>query len=265
MSNIIDFNRHKQRRNGASPENDFSLDALMERLENLPDNELMNSISEYVNGRMMKQLVLTDLGRQVTEMLKSIGMNPDDFTLDEESADRFLSYGDITDDTVPFNGPYFDRYDDDAMVRVVTAFQEDEDEESVNLLIAVLKLPDGARRWLRFDGQDWIDDGPPSDYFDDLTGDWDGEDWIDDEDDDEDEFQQEPWEDEYDASIYSLYISPQAIRSLSRAGIETIEQLSKLTDLELLAIEGIDGKELEIIHDALDDEDLDDEDLDAGE
>ena len=268
MSNkIIDFNEHRKNKGCEPREDEVTMEQLMENLDSLPENELMSSAADYVNGHMMKLLGLMDLGKQVTELLTSIGLDPDDFTIDEESANRYLTLDDFEAAETPFNGPFFDHYtDDDAQIRVVTAFQPDDDEDTINLLMAVMKLEDGADHWQRFGDNGWEDDGPPADIFDDLD-DWDDEDWDDDEDDEDDDdlpFQQEPWEDEYDESIYALYLSPQTYRALSRAGIETAERLKQMTDLELLAIDGIGAKELEIIHQAVDDEDYD-EDEDAGE
>ena len=263
MSNkIIDFNEHKQQRDNESMDDEFTMDALMEHLGSLPENALMGSISGFINDRMLKLLVLTDLGSKVTELLEAAGLDPDDFELDEESANRFLACDDLADTDTPFSGPFFNWIDeDDTLVRVSTVFQEDEDEETTTLMMALMRLKDGADHWEHYDGDQWLDDGPPAHFFDDSGDIWDDEDWDDDDDDWDDDpvFEQEPWEDEYDESIYSLYLSPNAYRALSRAGIETIDRLSGLTDLELLAIEGIELKDIEIIRNALDDG-TDDED-----
>lgn len=257
-NNIIDFNEHRQSRNNAPKDIDMSLDTLMERMESLPENALMDSVAKYTSGRMFKQLVLTDVARQVSEMLQSIGLDPEHFGLDEDSADRFLADPELADPGDPLNGPFFDWYDNRMVVRVITSFQPegDKDDDAINLIMAVIRLKDGAKRWQRWADGEWIEDSLPADFFENLDFDGgfdDDEDW---DDEDDDAFRQEPWEDEYDESIYSLYLMPQTYRALSNAGIETIERLSGLTDLELLAIDGIDAKALEVIHDALDDEDM---------
>ena len=48
---------------------------------------------------------------------------------------------------------------------------------------------------------------------------------------------------------------PGIIAALGRAGIETIDQLTEMTEKEVLAIKGIGKKALEDIRDALDFED----------
>ena len=248
MADIIDFNQHRQKKRESEFDEVLSPEALMERLSSLPDNGLMSSVSEAINDRMSLLLFLAEIGRQATDVLQSAGFDPDKFTLEEESLERFLSGGGDWDEDPLWNGPFFDWDGDDFTVRLATTIRIEAesagDDVPLQLMMSLLRLNEGDENWQRLtdDGR-WVDDGPPAEYFD-LMDMLDDEDWEDEEDWEED------WEEDED-SIFNLDVNPSVWNALERAGILSIEELSDMTDAELLSIKGIGKRSLAAIRRAL--------------
>lgn len=267
--NIIDFNEHKKEKEEANQTIDFSPEAMMERLASLPENGLMTSINEAVSLRMMKLLLLADIGAQATEGLKAAGFDPDDFNLDEESLDRFLSEDLAPDEVSPWNGPWFDWYTDDATVRLATTISfsgESGEGTPVDVTMNLLKLDDDGDCWEIFTGDGWDKDGPPADYFDDEDG-FGPDDWDDDEDDEDDwDEDDEDWDEDEDddegedVNLFDLDLPQATFIALVKGGVENIDQLTEMSDAQLLAIDGIDARAVKRIR-----RELADWDLSAGE
>ena len=238
--NIIDFNQHRQKkRAGVLPDNTISLESLMEHLATLPDNGLMASVTEAVSDRMSRLLFLTELGRHATGMLQSSGFNPDDFTLEENSLNRYLLGAIDWEEDSLWNGPFFDWDEDDFTVRLATTIrlmgEPTEDSMPLQITMHLLKLDAGDGNWQRLTDDGWVKDGPPADYFDQM-GPF-PEDWDDEEEDDD--------------SIFGLDIDLSVWSALEKAGVISVEALSGMTDEQLLAIRGIGPKKREQIRRAL--------------
>lgn len=262
--NIIDFNQRKREKDEAARENnDFSPEAMMSHLSELPENELMDSVTEAISTRMMRMLFLTDIGGKASEALKGIGFDPDNFCVDEESLDRYLATPFVTGEDDPqWNGPWFDwDAEDGSTVRLVTTIQvaepSMEEGQPVSVSMNLLRLEEDADRWTVFTGDDWVE-GPPADFFD-FIDEWDGDtdDWDDEDDGDWDEddgdWDEDEWTDADETSVCALVLRPTILAALVRAGIETFDQLRSADDARLLAIPGFDQNTLRRVREALDD------------
>ena len=254
MADIIDFNEHKKRSAPPPPAEDALPTEVLEHLSNLPDNALMGSLARIVNHKMLRLLLLTEIGAKVTEAIKSVGMDPDDFHVYPPSVNRYLS-ADITEKDPLWNGPWIDWDTEERTIRLATTIIPDPQEEGLpgSFAMDVLRLDDGADSWLRLGEGGWIDDGPPAEFFDmlELYGDdaWDDEDddedWDDDWDDDDDNFYRSG------AEFLDLGLSIGVCQKLVSHEIKTVEQLAAMTDEQLLAIPGIGKKTLDRIRAAL--------------
>lgn len=267
--NIIDFEAHKREHAEPLQSEDLSADNLMARLSSLPDDDLMASVSEAINDRMVRLLTLADIAAQVSKLLKSLGFDPDDFSVDEESMDRYLAQDEIPSKNRPWNGPFFDWVPDvpeDVMVRVVTTIWEDIDNPTedggvpIILQMDIYKLNEGDNRWQRYSDGEWVEDGPPADAFDFLEefweslddDDWDDEDWDDEDEDDDDDWDEDDDDDDWDEdSILNLDLNSSTYGALAEAGIDTITRLREMSNDELLAIDGINRRSLFSIRRAL--------------
>ena len=246
--NIIDFNKRKREQMEGQPMSEVSMDTLMQELTSMPRNDLMASVGQAVQEKMTRLLILTDIASKASDMLSGFGFDPDNFYLDYESLNRYLS-GEMNDgEDALWNGPFFDwdaDDEDDTTVRVVTTMctaDDDGDDVAVHLALEIMKLGMDDETWWRFNDGEWVHDGPPADIFDHLemldefANDWEDEDGEDDEDD---------WYDDDDEnSIYMYDFGPTALKALTLAGIDTVDQLKALPESKLAAIPGIDAKNL---------------------
>jgi len=247
--NIIDFNEHLRARKDRVEKAAFTPENILEQLESLPQNGLLHSVLGIFNRQMLRQMAVMQIAGHVSETLSSVGFDPDDFQVDVDSLNRFLTMDDYELEQPPVFGPCFDWLTDTATVRASTTLSldgDDEDGDSSNLSITLLKLEDGAENWQVYHDGKWTDDGPPADFFD-LMDIFDGEDPGDEDWDDEDEDWDEEEEDDFDL----LDLSPLTIRTLVNAGICTLDQLREMTDEELLRVEGIGKSTLRKIRRAL--------------
>ena len=112
----------------------------------------------------------------------------------------------------------------------------------------IFKLGRDDEVWSRFADGEWLQDGPPADIFDNL-GYEDFTDW--DEDEEEDSPNDAPrgddewdWDDDDMNSIYMYDFSPAAMKALTLAGIETVDQIKAMSDGQLAAIPGLDEKDV---------------------
>ena len=263
--NIIDFDDIK-RRHSEKTEADASIPReWMEQLEGMPDNAMMTGLARIFSDKMLRLMMLTNIGAQVTDLLTSLGFDPDNFSADDLSVNRYLTLS-ANEPQGIWNGPYFDWETEGATVRVATTLRREEDgdeEGTLNLMIDILKLNEDDENWQRYtEDQGWVDQGPPADLFDYIEVFWEtagpdawadvDEDW--DDDDDEDEDWDEGWDEADDDDIITLNINGKVYHSLLDAGIERISQLQEMSDEALLKIDGIGKKELFIIRKALADE-----------
>jgi hypothetical protein len=254
--NIIDFNKHRREHMESQSFSEVSLQTLLNRLTSVPQNDLMADVADSLRNKMTRLLIMTDIASKASDMLSAYGFDPNNFYLDEESLNRYLS-GDMPEDEQAFwNGPFFDWDADDerdTTVRVVSTVRvidEDEDDTSIQLGLEIFKLGRNDERWQRFVDGEWLQDGPPADIFDTL-GYEDFTDWDEVEDDDDDAPDGEPrgdddwdWDDDDMSSIYMYDFSPAAMKALTLAGIETVDQIKAMSDGQLAAIPGLDEKDV---------------------
>ena len=248
--NIIDFNKHRRERDENLPMSEVSMETLMQGLMSAPANGLMADVTRSVQQKLTRLLIMTDIASKASDMLSAFGFDPDNFYLEEESLDRYLS-GNMDDgEDALWNGPFFDWDADDennTTVRVVSTIRmvdDNEDDTSIQLALELFKLGMDDENWSRFVDGEWTQDGPPADIFDCLEslafGD---EDWEDDDDDDEDD--EDDWyEDDDEDSIFMYDFGPAALKAMTLAGIETMDQLKALSDDQLAALPGIDARNL---------------------
>ena len=269
MSNIIDFKSGKPKK-GPKKETNTPPAGFREMIEaadllfsDLPQHDMMYDAADAVRRRVSKLLIFTALVAQTNEAIRKVGLEPSGFMVNEMSLDLFITKDlphvsrEDQESIEHYNGPFFEDDGDDRWIyRVATTVFEEDD--GVGMATEVLRLDRDAESWETWYDGKWRRNGPPAHIFEviametvkemveEISGAPVPEIYDDDEDDDED------WEN----SIESLMVTPGIIAALGRAGIETIEQLTNMTEREVLAIKGIGKKALEDIKDALDFEDL---------
>ncbi len=266
MSNVIDFNSRKKKigANAETPPTGFQemMDAATLLFKDLPQHEMMFDAADALKRRVYKLLLFTSLTTQVNEAIQKVGLDPAGFMVDEMSLDLFIARdlpqitSETRDEIEYFNGPFFeDDSDDKWLYRVATTVFSEED--GIGMASDVMRLDRDAESWEMWYDRKWHKNGPPKSIFEvnamvaikemveEVTGAPVPE--IYDED-DEDE--------DWDNSIDSMLLTPGVIAALRQAGIETIDQLSEMTEADILAIKGIGKKALEDIKDALDFENL---------
>lgn len=245
--NIIDFNKRRRERAENQPVSEVSLQALLKGLTSAPQNDLMADVANSVHEKMTRLLIMTDIASKASNMLSAFGFDPNNFYLDEESLNRYLT-GDMSEGAEAFwNGPFFDwdaADENNTTVRVVSTVhvvEEDEDDTSIQLGLEIFKLGRNDERWQRFVDGEWLQDGPPADIFDNL----DMIDFYGDDDDDDDVEGEEDWYDDDDEnSIYMYDFGNSALKALTLAGIDTVDQLKAMSDAEIAAIPGLDAKKI---------------------
>ena len=236
------------------------METLMQGLMSAPANGLMADVTRSVQQKLTRLLIMTDIASKASDMLSAFGFDPDNFYLEEESLDRYLS-GNMDDgEDALWNGPFFDWDADDennTTVRVVTTIhttEENDDDVSIQLAMELFKLGEKDKAWSRYVGSEWVQDGPPADIFDDP-------DFMDfyERDGEEVEIEEEDWyADEDPNSIYMYDFSNASLKALTLAGIDTVDQLKAMSDEQMAAIPGLSEKDLARIKKVLsyDDEDL---------
>ncbi len=255
--NIIDFNKRRRELIEKQPVSEVPMTKLLKGLTSVPKNDLMADVARSVHEKITRLLIMTDIASKASDMLSAYGFDPNNFNLEFDSMNRFLS-GEMGDDEdALWNGPFFDWDAEDSnnsTVRVVSTVHitdEDENDVSIRLALELLKLGQDDENWSRFVDGAWVQDGPPADFFDDLElVDLNEDDWGDDEDDDEDD-----WDDDDDeSSIYMHDFSNGSMKALTLAGIETVDQLKAMSDEQLAAIDGLTQKDLKRIRRVLADD-----------
>ena len=252
--NIIDFSKRRQERMQSQPVSEVSMESLLQGLMSTPRNDLMADVAMSVREKLTRLLIMTDIASKASEMLGAYGFDPNNFYLESESLERYLS-GDTEGGEVLWNGPFFDWDADDecnTTVRVATTVrtvEEEDDDLSIQLALDLLKLGENDENWSRFNDGEWVQDGPPADYFD-MPGFWDMDD--DDDDDDGDGDDDDDWYDDDDEnSIFMHDFGPVALKALTLAGVDTVDQLRAMTDEQLAATPGLTEKELKRIRTVL--------------
>ena len=259
--NIIDFSKRRREHMKNQPVSEVSMETLLRGLASVPRNDLMASVSQSIQEKITRLLILTDIASKASDLLSAYGFDPNNFYLEDASLDRYLSGIMDEGEDALWNGPFFDWDADDSYhstVRVVTTIrttEEDSNDVSIQLAMELFKLGENDKVWSRFNDGEWIEDGPPADIFDELNlADLDeaGEPWNGAED-------EEDWEDDDDPrSIYMYNFSHAAMKALTLAGIETVDPLKAMTDDQLSAIPGLSGRDVKRIRKVLsyEDEDL---------
>ena len=257
MSNIIDFNKRRREHMQQQPMNEVSLEALLQGLTSAPRNDLMADVANSVREKMTRLLIMTDIASKASEMLAAYGFDPNNFYLESDSMERYLSGEMDEGEDVLWNGPFFDWDADDendTTVRVLSTIRttdEDDEDISIQLALELFKLGKGDKVWSRFNDGEWIQDGPPADLFDmpDFS------DFEADDDDDEDGEDEDHWDEWYanedPRSIYMFDFSNASLKALTLAGIDNVDQIKAMTDAQLSAIPGITEKDLKRIRTVL--------------
>ena len=255
--NIIDFNKRRREHMQQQPMSEVSLEALLSELTSAPKNDLMADVVNSVHEKITRLLIMTDIASKASEMLAAYGFDPNNFYLESESMERYLSGEMDEGEDALWNGPFFDWDADDendTTVRVLSTIRttdENEDDVSVQLALELFKLGRGDKVWSRFNDGEWIQDGPPADLFDmpDFS-DFDADD--DDDADGEDEDRWDEWyANEDPRSIYMFDFSNASLKALTLAGIDNVDQLKTMTDAQLSAVPGMTEKDLKRIRTVL--------------
>ena len=257
MSNIIDFNKRRREHMQQQPMNEVSLEALLQGLTSVPRNDLMADVANSVREKMTRLLIMTDIASKASEMLAAYGFDPNNFYLESDSMERYLSGEMDEGEDALWNGPFFDWDADDendTTVRVLSTIHttdEDDEDISIQLALELFKLGKGDKVWSRFNDGEWVQDGPPADLFDSPDfADFDAGD--DDDGDGEDEDNWEEWyANEDPRSIYMYDFSNASLKALTLAGIDNVDQIKAMTDAQLSAIPGITEKDLKRIRTVL--------------
>ena len=257
MSNIIDFNKRRRERMQQQPMNEVSMEALLQGLASAPQNDLMADVVNSVREKMTRLLIMTDIASKASEMLAAYGFDPNNFYLEPDSMERYLSGEMDEGEDALWNGPFFDWDADDendTTVRVLSTIHttdEDDEDISIQLALELFKLGKGDKVWSRFNDGEWVQDGPPADLFDSPDfSDFDADD--DDDGDGEDEDNWEEWyANEDPRSIYMYDFSNASLKALTLAGIDNVDQIKAMTDAQLSAIPGITEKDLKRIRTVL--------------
>ena len=259
--NIIDFSKRRREHMQQQPMSEVSMETLLQGLTSAPRNDLMADVASSVREKMTRLLIMTDIASKASEMLSAYGFDPNNFYLEPESMERYLSGEMDEDEDALWNGPFFDWDADDekdTTVRVLSTIHtvdEDEDGEdiSIQLCLELFKLGRGDKVWSRFNDGEWVQDGPPADLFD--TPDFPDYDGDDDEDDDGDGEDEDHWDDWYanedPRSIYMYDFSNASLKALTLAGIDNVDQIKAMTDAQLAAIPGMTEKDLSRIRTVL--------------
>ena len=258
--NIIDFNKRRRELIKEQPVSEVSMETLMKGLTAAPKNSLMANVIQSVQEKLTRLLIFTDIASKTSDMLSTLGFDPNNFYPEYESMNRFLSGEMDEGDDALWNGPFFDWDADDennTTVRVVTTIrttEENDDDVSIQLAMELFKLGEKDKAWSRYVGSEWVQDGPPADIFDDP-------DFMDfyERDGEEVEIEEEDWyADEDPNSIYMYDFSNASLKALTLAGIDTVDQLKAMSDEQMAAIPGLSEKDMARIKKVLsyDDEDL---------
>ena len=257
MSNIIDFNKRRREHMQQQPMNEVSMEALLQGLASPPKNDLMADVANSVREKITRLLIMTDIASKASEMLAAYGFDPNNFYLEPDSMERYLSGEMDEGEDALWNGPFFDWDADDendTTVRVLSTIHttdEDDEDISIQLALELFKLGKDDKVWSRFNDGEWIQDGPPADLFDmpDFS------DFEADDDDDEDGEDEDHWDEWYanedPRSIYMFDFSNASLKALTLAGIDNVDQIKAMTDAQLSAIPGMTEKDLKRIRTVL--------------
>ena len=259
--NIIDFNKRRRELIDKQPVSEVSLPDLVKSLTAMPRNDLMADVSQAIHEKITRMLIMMDIASKASDMLSAYGFDPNNFTLERESMLRYLS-GELDEgEDALWNGPFFDwdaEDENDTTVRVLTTVRttdEDENDVSVQLAMELFKLGRDDEVWSRYVDGEWIQDGPPADTFDmpDFS------DFFDEDGDDDGEDEDYEWfGDDDERSIYMFDFSNAAMKAMTLAGIDTVDQLKAMSDAQLAAIPGLTERDLRRIKKVLSYEDEDD-------
>lgn len=233
--NIIDFDSRKKSKAQPKP---LSMDgpqrimeALGDYIASLPQNGLMAEAAQLVSELTGRAILYSTIAASASAVITNAGLNPDNFELDSDSFGRYLRVeitgndADLNDLENLWNGPWYDWEDGETDYRVATTVIFS--SQGIGQLgIDLLRIAEEDTHWQMYNEGKWYE-GPPEDVFDFLTAQ--REYMWDDEDDD----------DEWEASIDSMILSPGTVTALHNAGIHTIDELKGMADEQLLKVKGI--------------------------
>lgn len=249
--NIIDFDSRKKSKAQPKP---LSMDgpqrimeALGDYIASLPQNGLMAEAAQLVSELTGRAILYSTIAASASAVITNAGLNPDNFELDSDSFGRYLRVeitgndADLNDHENLWNGPWYDWEDGETDYRLATTVIFS--SQGIGQLgIDLLRIAEEDTHWQMYNEGKWYE-GPPEDVFDFLTVQ--REYMWDDEDDD----------DEWEASIDSMILSPGTVTALHNAGIHTINELKGMADEQLLRLKGIGKARVAEIREALEYED----------
>lgn len=201
-----------------------------------------NEAKEIAADKIFRSVIILQLTTFAMEAANRAGLDKSQFHINEESITRFYDSNALEEDN--FNGIWYDWEDGDTQYRIATSFVADPEEQTIQTDVCVLRLNPLNEDWEIFDGEKWLSDGPPAEYFDLLL-----EDELDGWDDDDDENEEiDPWEED---SLMSLPVSLSIRTKLHAAGVNTIGDLMNMTANDVLRIPGIGAASLGLIEAAM--------------
>lgn len=207
----------------------------------------MAEAAQLVSELTGRAILYSTIAASASAVITNAGLNPDNFELDSDSFGRYLRVeitgndADLNDHENLWNGPWYDWEDGETDYRVATTVIFS--SQGIGQLgIDLLRIAEEDTHWQMYNEGKWYE-GPPEDVFDFLTVQ--REYMWDDEDDD----------DEWEASIDSMILSPGTVTALHNAGIHTIDELKGMADEQLLRLKGIGKARVAEIREALEYED----------
>lgn len=137
--------------------NPSDLSSMAEQLSSifasLPQNALMHEANTLILQKAARTIIYLQITGRVSEVIKNIGFDPDDFKPDKDTFEDFLIMDpedypedEMHDPDNVFNGPVYDWRDGDRVYRIATTIGFDEDGDMSSVYITLLKLERGAER-----------------------------------------------------------------------------------------------------------------------
>ena len=251
MSNIINFNNYRKPAASQSPAEEEALrilnSAFATYLRTFSTNALMLDVHTRVGERFARLQIVESISELACKAIIDAGMDPNAFRIDPVA---FLSFQSREIPTVEsrsadgweippelyWNGPYYDWRPDGFLIRAATTVLMHEDG-TAELLVDLMKMEDGAQHWLMWHDGVWETD----EFLEAVEEELRQREMV--------HFRSAAFDDA--GSVDALMLPQYILNALHQNGIETIEDLGKKTDAELLKLKGIWKRSVEMIREAL--------------
>ena len=248
---------------GSNNSDDPDLSSMSEQLNSifssLPQNGLMHGANGLILQKAARTIVYLQITGRVSEAIRDVGFDPDDFKPDKDTFEDFLIMDpedypedEMHDPDNVFNGPVYDWKDGDRVYRIATTVGFDEDEGMSAVYISLLKLERGADRWEIYGEGVW-QPGPDLDQFcddpfeEDEDEDDEEEDWDEEEEDEDEEAHSITISADDQDSLFYIGLPASIIETLSDSGVDTVADLIDMTKDQIRQLWGIDDKKLAVI------------------